>query len=302
MVGDVERVAFSSGGEVLVGDLYLPTSSNAKRRPAVVVAGAWGTVKEQMAAGYAREMAARGVIALAFDFRTWGESGGQPRSMEDPYTKAADIVAAAEFLAEHPAVNGDAIGGLAICAGSSYMALAATRAPQIKSLAFVAPALPTRADVLENLGGETAMAALVDAAREAMAEYERTGRQTLVPAVDDSAGQQSVAGLDYYTNADRGLIPEWDNTFNLASWSTWAQFDVHSVAKELGQPLLVVHSDAAVNPDSVRQFVANVSAPVEQLWLDGASQFDFYDQPAAMATASDAVSAHFSRTLGQTGE
>jgi pimeloyl-ACP methyl ester carboxylesterase len=247
-----------------------------------------------MAAGYAREMAARGVLALAFDFRSWGQSGGQPRSMEDPYAKAADIVAAAKFLAAHPAVDADAIGGLAICAGSSYLALAATEAPQIKSLAFVAPALPTRADVLENLGGETAMDALVDAARDAMAAYESTGRQTLVPAVDESAGEAA----DYYTNADRGRIPEWDNTFNLASWSTWAQFDVHSVAARLDQPLLVVHSDAAVNPDSVREFVAKVPGPVEQLWLDGVTQFDFYDQPDAMTTASDAVSAHFGRTLG----
>jgi len=42
------------------------------------------------------------------------------------------------------------------------MVAAATQAPLIKSLAVVAPALPTRADVLENLGGEQGMAALLD--------------------------------------------------------------------------------------------------------------------------------------------
>ena len=213
-----------------------------------------------------------------------------------PYAKGADIVAATDFLAEHPAVDNEAIGGLGICAGSSYLAVAAPGAPFIKSLAFVAPALPTRADVLENLGGEPQMDALIHAAREAMTEYETTGRQTLVPAVDNSAGEP-VTGLDYYTNANRGMIPEWDNTFNMASWSTWLQFDVHSLAPKLSQPLVVVHSDAAVNPDSVREFVAKVSAPVEELWLDGVTQFDFYDQPAPMAKASDAVSAHFARTL-----
>lgn len=204
-------MTFSSAGELLVGDVYLPEPLSDAQRPAVVVAGAWATVKEQMAAGYAREMAARGIVALAFDFRSWGESGGQPRSMEDPRAKSADILAAAEFLAEHSAVDRDAISGLGICAGSSYLVAAAVQAPMITSLALVAPALPTRADVRESLGGEEGMAALIDAAKDALAEYGRSGRQTLisaVPATDDDSGP----GDDYYTNPERGLIPEWDNT------------------------------------------------------------------------------------------
>jgi len=73
--------------------------------------------------------------------------------------------------------------------------------------------------------------------------------------------EDPAAGGDYYTNPDRGLIPEWDNTFNAASWSSWIPFDVHALAPKLTQPLLVVHSDAAVNPDSVREFVTKVSGP-----------------------------------------
>ncbi|OBF30053.1 hypothetical protein A5724_24760 [Mycobacterium sp. ACS1612] len=291
---NTRRVTFDSSGGVLIGNMYLPTDLSGARRPAVVVAGAWATVKEQMAAGYAREMADRGLIALTFDFRSWGESGGQPRSMEDPHAKSADIVAAAEFLAAHPAVDPDAIAGLGICAGSSYMVAAATRTPLLVSLALIAPALPTRNDVSENLGGEQGMAALIHAADEALAEYQRSGRQALVPAVPlDQA--DPAPGEDYYTNPERGLIPQWDNTFNLASWASWIPFDVHALAPALTQPLLVVHSEDAVNPGSVRRFVNAVSGPVDQLWLDGATQFDFYDQPGPMTAASDAAVVHFKR-------
>lgn len=212
--------------------------------------------------------------------------------MEDPIAKSADITAATEFLAGHPAVDGNAIAGLGICAGSSYLASAAG-APLLKSLALVAPALPTRSDVLENVGGEEGAAALIAAADDAMREFQSSGRQTLMPAVTSAAG--SV--LDYYTDPCRGMVPQWDNTFNVASWSSWIAFDVHAVAARLTKELLVVHSDAAVNPDSVRRFVAQVSAPVEQLWLDEVTQFDFYDQPGPMAAACDAVAAHFERTL-----
>jgi uncharacterized protein len=141
------------------------------------------------------------------------------------------------------------------------------------------------------------VAALIDAANVALAEYERTGRQLLVPAVQLADGGPALSG-DYYADPHRGLVPEWDNTFNPASWSTWIPFAVHSLAHELTQPLLIVHSDAAVNPDSVREFVAKVSGPVDQLWLDGISQYDFYDQPGPMKAASDAAVVHFTRTLG----
>jgi hypothetical protein len=220
--------------------------------------------------------------------------------MEDPNAKSADIVAAAEFLAQHSAVDREAIAGLGICAGSSYMVAAATTLPLIRSLALVAPALPTQADVQENLGGEQKVAALLEAADAAMAEYERTGRQLLLPAVQLADGGPTVGG-DYYAYPHRGLVPEWDNTLNLASWSRWIPFAVHSLAHELTQPLLIVHSDAAVGPDSVREFVAKVPGRVDQLWLDGISQYDFYDQPGPMKAASDAAVVHFARTLGGAG-
>ena len=138
------------------------------------------------------------------------------------------------------------------------------------------------------------MAALMDAANAALAEYKRTGKQVLVPAVPPAEDDPGHGG-DYYMNPDRGLIPEWDNTFNPASWASWIPFDVHSFAPRLTQPLLVVHSNAAVNPDSVRSFVGEVSSQISQLWLDAVTQFDFYDQPGPMNAVSDAAAVHFGK-------
>ena len=60
-------VRFDSHGSLLQGILYLPEAA-ATPLPAVVVTGAWTTVKEQMAGTYARELAVRGHAAPAFDF------------------------------------------------------------------------------------------------------------------------------------------------------------------------------------------------------------------------------------------
>ncbi|QXE33993.1 alpha/beta hydrolase [Streptomyces sp. GMY02] len=296
----MERVTFGSHNATLVANLYLPSAAGVSEQlPAVIVTGAWGTVKEQMPVGYAREMAARGFIALAFDFSGWGESDGRPRSMEDPFAKAADIVAAAEYLRARPDVDASAIGGLGICASSAYMATAATRTDLITSLALVAPALPSRATVAEHLGGDQGVAALRNAAREALEEYEATGKERLVAAVDQTPEDTPTPeGADYYTNPDRGMVPEWDNTFNPASWTKWLEYDAQAAAAHLKQPLLTVHSDAAASPESVREFAAQVPREVEQLWIDEVSQFDFYDQPGPMNTACNAAVHHFVNTMG----
>jgi dienelactone hydrolase len=294
----VERITFQSAGETLVGNLYLPKGATADSRlPALVVTGAWMTVKEQMPAVYAREMAARGLIALAFDFRTWGESGGEPRSVEDPFVKVIDIIAAAEFLATRPEVNSEEVAGLGVCASGAYMATAATQTDCLKSIALIAPGLPSRQTVEANVGGPAAVQALINASRQAQAAYEATGQSQLVPAASLTDKRAVMFGVPYYTEVDRGLIPEWDNTFNLASWERWLAYDAQAAAPLLGQPLFVVHSEAAAIPQSAREFIAMVPRHVDQLWLEGVAQFDFYDRPGPVRASSDAVAAHFKKTL-----
>ena len=73
-----ENVSFDSNGVTLKGTLYKPEGA-AGALAGAIVTGAWTTVKEQMSGTYARELASRGMAALAFDFTGWGKSGGEPR-------------------------------------------------------------------------------------------------------------------------------------------------------------------------------------------------------------------------------
>lgn len=178
----VERVAFASHGEQIVGDLYLPEDLDpARPRPALVVTGAWMTVKEQMPARYARELADRGFVALTF-FRGWGESGGGRRQYEDPSAKIADVAAAVAYLATRPEISKDRIGGLGICASAGYMVNAAAKDAAIKSVALVAPWLHDAEVVEQTYGGKDGVARLVGAGNAAEAAYRRTGKQAFLPA------------------------------------------------------------------------------------------------------------------------
>jgi hypothetical protein len=300
LAGDIrqQRVTFQSGGETLVGTLYIPAGvSAANPQPGVVVTGAWMTIKEQMAGRYAEELAKRGKVALAFDFRTWGESGGAQRSMENPAMKIADIQAAARFLDARPETSDSGVGGLGICASAGYMVHAAAQNGALKSIALVAPWLHDAAIVAQVYGGEGNVASLIATSREAQARFNSTGELTLRPAAGPQGSNAIMAGVPYYTETDRGLIPQWENTFNLASWEGWLTFDALSVTRQVTTPTFVVHSQAAAIPQGAQAFLAGVTAPKGALWLENVGQLDFYDRAEPVARAADAVSAHFRATL-----
>lgn len=125
----MNHVIFQSEGERLVGNLFLPTGHvEGKKIPGIVVGGSWLTVKEQMAGLYARRLSEQGFAALAFDFRNFGESGGEPRQYESSSTKTQDFKNALTFLQSQPNIEperiGGRIGGLSICASAGYMARA----------------------------------------------------------------------------------------------------------------------------------------------------------------------------------
>ncbi|WP_299328873.1 alpha/beta hydrolase [Parasphingopyxis sp.] len=293
------RVMFESGGERLVGDLYLPDDYEAgDRLPAVIVTGAWTTVKEQMPRHYAIEMADRGYAALAFDFRNWGQSEGDRRYLESPELKTEDILAAAEFLTTRAEIDPARIGGLGICASAGYMAGAAARSPYIRSLALVAPWLHDRALVDTVYGGAEGVNMRISQSRAADQTYQLSGSLSLVPAAGAAGSDAIMQGAPYYVDPDAGAIPEYDNHFNLASWEPWLTFDAIAIADELDEtPVQIVHSEAAAIPDGAHRFFDRLAGPKAELWLDDVTQFDFYDQEGAVTQASDAVADHFAVTL-----
>ncbi|MEM1247976.1 MAG: alpha/beta fold hydrolase [Acidobacteriota bacterium] len=279
-------VSFPSSGQRLAGTLFLP-SERAGRVPGVVVTGAWTTVKEQMPGTYARELATRGFAALTFDFTGWGESGGAPRYVEDPSTKTDDVHAAVDFLASLEEVDERRLAGLGICASSGYIAATVADHPRLQRLAMVAPWLHDPAMAEQIYGGAEGVAGLI--------EQGRTNPEGVLVAASTTDPSAPMFGAPYYTEADRGLIPEYDNRFGVASWQPWLTYDAQQIADRLTAPTLIVCSEAAALPAGARAFTERLGIDVTELWLDDVSQFDFYDRRDVVERSVEAVAVHFAQ-------
>jgi len=292
-----ERVRFdNSTGEMLVGDLYRPTTASGDL-PGLVVTGSWTTVKEQMPALYARRMAAEGFAALAFDFAGYGQSGGVPRDVEDPVRKSADIGAAVGFLQTAEGIDAHRIGGLGICASAGYTAINAAGDDRVRSLGLVAPWLHDAELIKPYYGGDEGVAARIAAGRNARRHYETDGIVDYVPAVSETDESAAMFGpFAYYLDPARGAIPEWGDRFAVMAWPGWLTYNPIPSAESIVQPVRIVHSHDGAVPDGAKAFAHRLAGQVELTWTDG-GQLDFYDQRLQVDIAVNAMATHFRKTL-----
>jgi hypothetical protein len=290
-------VLLPSGATTLAGRVHRRGGRLSERQPAILVSGSWLTVKEQMADHYAAALAERGFTAITFDFAGWGQSGGDPRQVEQPSHKIADIIAAADFVSTLSFVHPERVGYLAVCATSQYALAAIAQGARIASFASVAGWFHDITTVAPFYGDFPGIDSRLERAEAALERYLQTGEVVTVPAYDpgnDRAGM--FLEMDYYSNAARGAIPEWRNEMAEMSWLPWLTFDGLAAASSVTAPSLFVHSDGCVFPENIEILRSRLGGPVEVVWGEGA-QTDFYDQPDQVAFALEALDTHFRSTL-----
>jgi fermentation-respiration switch protein FrsA (DUF1100 family) len=292
---DQRRVTFESGGETLAGDLYVPRAGAA--RAAIVLTGPLTSVKEQAAGNYARALAARGFVTLAFDHRFFGESGGTPRQYESPPKKIEDLRAAVTFLS---ALDNAPIGAVGVCAGGGYMAGAVAADARIQAWGAVAGFFHDAAKQREWMGD----AAYDDAMRQARAArecWEQDGEAEMIPAVGKGGGPVAMPldeAYEYYGTA-RGAVPNYVNAFAVLSRNDTLPYDAQSAAARIHVPTLVVHSEKALAPALARKFFEGLAGAKSQHWLESKGQIDFYDDPRLIEPSADLLAAYLGDNLAR---
>ena len=292
-------VRFDSDGVEIVGEIYLPEGYDPARSgplPGVVCIGTWTSVRQQMTQRYAKKLAAEGLAALSFDYRTYGESGGEPRQIESPQWKIRDIMNATGFLAKREEVDAERIGGMAICASVMYMSHAIAQGAPLKAYATSAAWIHDPQTVGVMYGGEEGMKRRIDAGLAAREKYRRTGEVDYVPAESPDNPDAAMVGVEFYEREDRGNIPEWTNRFAVMQWPEWLTLDGLAPAPAIGVPTAMIHSDNAALPDNVRRFHDALSGPKTLVWMEG-EHTQFYDHEPLVSYAARAAAGHLKTAL-----
>nr|NLR88788.1 alpha/beta hydrolase [Rhizobium sp. P28RR-XV] len=289
-------VSFSSGDGYVVGQLYLPEGYDyTKRYPAVAIGGSFNSVKEQMGGIYGAEMARRGIMALAIDYRNYGQSSGIMRQYEDADSKADDLLAALAYLKKRTDVSGT--GLLGICSSAGSVLYAASKDPSVGAVATVAGSFFEPSITSMIYGADDGVAKKKEAGRKARERFEKTGELEFIPAyhyTDQAAA--NVGPMDYYMDPSRGGVPEWRNAMAVMSWANVLDFNSVEKASSVKSPTLIVHSDGSAFPDQARKVYDQLAGPKDLYWATG-NHFDFYDQAPQVTDAADHVAEHFMATL-----
>lgn len=281
----------------IAADLHFPPDFDEKKKyPAIISAHPIGSCKEQTAGNvYGKALAEAGFVVIAFDRSTQGQSGGEPRYIEDPAMAVEDFSRVTDYLVTLPYVDADRIGTLGICGGGGYAINATMIERRIKALVSITGVNYGRLcregfSGFDPIGQMEAMAQQ----RTAEARGEALKVDLFVPpsmAVATQAGMTDIDVLgatDYYRNRCIN-----DNAGTRAMFSRraasvlWDGF--HLAETLLTTPLMVVVGDKPGGFGAYRdglEIHARAASKVKELVVvEGASHYDLYDQPAPVGQA-----------------
>ncbi|TWF40374.1 hypothetical protein FHW36_10456 [Chitinophaga polysaccharea] len=302
----VEKVTFPNHNITVVGNLFLPKNFDQhKRYPAILVGHPAGGVKEQTAGLYAQKLAEQGYITLAFDASYQGESGGEPRFLEDPAVRVEDFRAATDYLSNHPSIDPNRIGVLGICAGGGFAIKAAQTEHRLKAVATVSMVdlgqlrreglngvlKPQMQQRLDEVGKQRT--------REAHGEPVKYVNYVFSTREEIPAGATGMykEGYEYY-RTPRGQHPNSQNKYVFTSLDKLMAFTALDQVEMISpRPLLLIIGKNADSRYFSDDAFARASAPKELFEVPGASHIDMYDKPEYVPQAVKKLSDFFGQYL-----
>lgn len=127
-----EEVFFFAGKERIAASLHLP--AGAGPHPAVVLCTGFGGVKDLILPEIADRFASKGLAALRFDHRGFGQSSGAKWRLI-PSEQVEDIRSALTWLAENPSIRSDQLGLYGTSFGGANAIVAASGDARAKVVA-----------------------------------------------------------------------------------------------------------------------------------------------------------------------
>lgn len=128
---------FFSKGIRCDGDLYLP--ENVKKPPVVIMAHGLSAVKAFRLPVFAERFVERGMATFLFDYRTFGESDGEPRHLVNPFHHVQDWLAAIAHVRNLTEIDSSRIALWGTSFSGGHVIIAAAKDAGIKAVVSQVP-------------------------------------------------------------------------------------------------------------------------------------------------------------------
>lgn len=288
-------------GIELAGHLYLPEGYEAQKKPAIIVAGPFGAVKEQAAGLYAQQFASMGFVSLAFDPSFGGESGGEVRNTASPDIFTEDYSAAVDYVGLLNYVDRERIGAVGIC-GLSGMAITAagsdTRIKAVATLSMYNMSRDMSRGHMDYYTKEQRMKIKqylsqqrwrdAESGTYALGNHEigfdeagnlLTAAMEVPEELPEGADPAFAAFFQYYAKRARhpravNFVTSWTATMPVSFWN----FPLMTNIKEVSpRPILLVAGENAHSRYYSEDAYAAAQEPKELVIVPGADHVDLYD-------------------------
>lgn len=234
---------------------------------------------------FAEEFSKQGFTTLAFDYRHWGESEGDPRQQLFPLDEVEDVRNAVTWLSEQPGIDPARIGLWGTSFGGGVAVRAAAFDRRVKAVVAQVPSLlspegrkksnPARWEAL----GELLLRDRIERYKSGRVNYLKVTTDRDEPcALPGAEAHQAYVGL---TADSPKTPPTWFNGVTLESMEKIREFDSISVLPLLAPtPLLVLAAerDSLIPIDQVRD-VFQRAGDVKSLVELPITHFELYAQP-----------------------
>ena len=138
-------VTFKVEGTEVSAWLYLPAKTDAAV-PCVIISTGFGGTKEGLLEKYAIRYRNAGLAVLTYDYRSFGDSGGEPRQVYSMLEQLKDLRGAIAYVRSRKEINGDSVALWGTSAGGGYGFIIAAEDRKIAAVVSHVPGLDNDAD------------------------------------------------------------------------------------------------------------------------------------------------------------
>ena len=288
-----------------------PDFDEAKQYPTVISVHPFGSCKEQTSsATYGKALAEAGYVVIAYDASFQGESGGEPRFVEDPTQRVEDVSRVIDYAVTLPYVDAEKIAGIGVCGGGGYVFNAALTEKRIKAVVGITPVNIGRL-FREGFSMYNPIGALEGMAAQRTAEARGGERlvnellpTSLAEARDNGMTERDVYEATEYYKTPRGQQPGGATRMLFSHAQKTLAWDAFSFVETLmTQPVMAVIGQKVgafgAYRDGMEIYGRAVASKDRQLVeLEDWSHYDLYDKSEPVGLAMAQIVPFFKEHVG----